>query len=198
MKNLSYLILLLVAFLVMQSCTNNKSNQAANSDIDSAVSDAFNNSESDPTDTASNDMTKFAIKAASGGMMEVQLGELAQQNAASSRVKNFATMMVRDHSKANDQLKALAAQKNITLPVTLISDHQKHAEDLRKRTGSDFDEHYMDMMTKDHKENIDEFEDASKDKDIKDADVKAFAVKTLPILKMHLDSAKAIKESLKK
>jgi putative membrane protein len=58
--------------------------------------------------------TDFAIEAADGGMLEVELGKVAQQKASSAEVKKFAQMMVDDHTKANDELKALAAQKNIS------------------------------------------------------------------------------------
>src|SRR5476651_1310218 len=65
------------------------------------------------------DDTKFAVSAADGGMMEVQLGKLALTNGSSKKVKEFAQMMIDDHSKAGDELKTLAAGKNITLPATL-------------------------------------------------------------------------------
>lgn len=71
------------------------------------------------------DDAEFAVKAADGGMMEVRLGELSKTNASSAQVKKFGDMMVSDHSKANDELKSLAAQKNITLPTALSGDKQK-------------------------------------------------------------------------
>src|SRR5579872_2657875 len=61
---------------------------------------------------------KFIKEAAQGGMAEVELGQLAIQNASSEQVKKFGQRMVTDHSKANDQLKELAASKGVTLPQT--------------------------------------------------------------------------------
>lgn len=136
------------------------------------------------------DDADFAVKAANGGMAEVTLGQLAQSNAASQRVKDFGAMMVKDHTDAGDKLKALAQQKNITLPATLGDKEQKMVNDLQKKTGKDFDKAYMNMMLDDHKDDIKEFTKASTN--CKDADLKGFATNTLPVLQKHLDSVKAI------
>jgi len=128
-------------------------------------------------------------------MMEVQLGKLAQEKAQSKSVKDFGTMMVEDHTKANDELKTLAAQKNITLPATLSDKNQKHVDDLNSKTGKDFDKAYMDLMVDDHKEDVDKFKDASQN--VPDSTIKGFAAKTLPVLQKHLDAAQAIHKNLK-
>lgn len=147
-------------------------------------------------ESLNSDASDFMIKAASGGMMEVELGNIAQQNAGSARVKAFGAMMVRDHSKANDELKALATVKNIAIPSTLSEEHQKHVDEMKNMSGADFDKRYMEMMVDDHKEDIGLFEEASNED--KDADIKAFAAKTLPVLKVHADSAKAVNDAVKK
>lgn len=136
------------------------------------------------------DVSDFAVKAAAGGMMEVQLGQIAQQKATNQRVKDFGAMMVKDHSAANDELKKLASSKNITLPTSVSNEQQKDIDDLNKKTGADFDKAYMKMMVNDHEKDIKDFEKAGNN--LKDADVKSFAMKTLPTLQKHLDSAKAI------
>jgi putative membrane protein len=137
--------------------------------------------------------TTFAKEAASGGLMEVELGNLAQQNAASDRVKAFGQMMVRDHSAANNELKSLASAKNMMLSDSMMKKHRDHVESMRKMNGKSFDNHYMQMMVKDHNEDVQKFEKASTGST--DADLKAWAGKTLPILRMHLDSAKAINKA---
>jgi putative membrane protein len=137
----------------------------------------------------------FMMDAASGGMMEVQLGQIAAQNASSDRVKAFGNMMVQDHTNANNELKALASQKNVMLPDSMMSKHRKHIDMLKSKTGKDFDKAYMRMMVTDHKEDVNKFQVASNN--AADADVKGFATKTLPVLRMHLDSAQAI-NSMKK
>lgn len=140
-----------------------------------------------PADSAT---TMFMTKAASGGVMEVQLGQLAQQQGQSQRVKDFGAMMVRDHGKANDELKSLASAKNVTLSDSLTAEHKRHVTSLQNKKGTAFDKAYMSMMVQDHQKDIQEFEKASNN--LSDGEVKAFATRTLPVLKAHLDSATAI------
>src|SRR5205807_92955 len=78
------------------------------------------------------DSKEFVLKAAGGGMMEVEAGKIAQQKAKNQRVKDFGSMMVTDHTKANDELKGIASSKNITIPSTLPPDEQKHVDELNK------------------------------------------------------------------
>ena len=139
------------------------------------------------------DVAKFAVKAANGGMAEVKLGALAESKATDKDVKDFGAMMVKDHSKVNDELKGLAASKNITIPAAVSDDVQKDIDDLSKKTGKDFDKSYIDMMVSDHKDDIDLFEGEAKNS--KDSAFKNFAVKTLPTLYKHLGAAKAIEKS---
>src|SRR5438067_9061126 len=67
----------------------------------------------------------FLVKVADVGKTEVKLGHLTEEKASSRRVKEFGAMMVRDHSKANEELKDLAGRKNVTLPANISEDHQK-------------------------------------------------------------------------
>lgn len=147
------------------------------------------------TEDKREDDAEFMVEAASGGMMEVELGKLAQQKAQTKEVKNFAKMMVTDHSKANTELKALAAKKNITVPTAMADKHQTMYNNLKDKTGLEFDKDYMDMMVSDHRDDVDMFED--KVEDAKDADIKAFASKTLTVLRMHYDSAQRIQNIVK-
>jgi putative membrane protein len=138
--------------------------------------------------------TKFMKTAAMGGMEEVELGQLAAQKASSPEVKNFGQHMVDDHSKANDQLKQLAAQKGVTLP-TSISKMQKHDMDkLAKLSGAAFDSAYVSMMVKDHKKDVADFQKESKSG--KDSDVKSWASTTLPTLEDHLKMVQGISSSM--
>ncbi|HWK03221.1 MAG TPA: DUF4142 domain-containing protein [Puia sp.] len=145
--------------------------------------------------SVSKDDAKFVVDAAAGGMEEVALGQLAQQKALSPDVKSFGAMMERDHSKGGDRLKAIAKEKNVTLPATLSPDMQKMADNLQKKSGKDFDKAYISMMIDDHKNDIREFEKEAKNG--ADADIRAFADSTLHMLHIHLDSAKVCNKRLK-
>lgn len=141
------------------------------------------------------DDADFAVKAANGGMAEVQLAQLAQQKATSADVKEFAAKMITDHTKANNNLMAIAKQKSITLPATLGNDEQKIMADLSKKTGADFDKAYVKDMVEDHDKDVKLFSDEAKD--AKDADLKSFAGTTLPTLKEHQMMIKAIDSKMK-
>ena len=180
--------------------TTDSTNSTANTTTDTAT---MVNTDRDSNDgmagmhsDSANDSRDFITDAAGGGMMEVQLGQLAKTHAASQAVKDFGAMMVRDHSKANEELKAVAAKNNVTIPATLDNKFQKHIDDLSKKNGADFDKDYMSMMVDDHQDDIKMFEKCAKNEDEK-ADVKTFAAKTLPVLYKHLDQAKKVKDALK-
>lgn len=138
---------------------------------------------------------EFLEEAAYGGLYEVELAKYVQQNAQNQRVRNFASMMVKDHSKANDELKALAAQKNVTVPTALDEDHLKKVNNMREKRGADLDREYMKEMVDDHEKDVDKYKKQAEQGN--DSDIKAFAAKTLPILLMHQDSAKKIRDYLK-
>ncbi len=179
---------------------------AVNTNSTSANTTRTNSTMSSPTPansimtntTATNTNTasvqdNFWSTAAQGGMAEVELAKLALQKSQNADVKKFAQMMITDHTKANDELKALAAKKNIVLP-TDIGGHKSTVDDLSKLSGADFDKEYVEAMVDDHEEDVDFFEDKSNNSD---ADLKAFAAKTLPTLKKHLEDIKAIQGKMK-
>jgi putative membrane protein len=136
----------------------------------------------------------FMNDAAEAGMAEVEIAKLAKDRAQNPRVKNFAEMMIKDHSDANNKLQTIARDKNVTLPSTL-GKHQDHLEDLSKKNGAEFDKAYMKMMVNGHEDVVKDFEKCSQNGT--DPDVKTFAAQTLPTVRMHLDSAKAINKALK-
>ena len=139
--------------------------------------------------------TKFAVDATNIGMMEIALGNVAQQNAMRKDVKDFGAMMVKDHTGAADDLKKIADTKHITFPTSLSADDQKKVDDMKAKTGNSFDKAYIDMMIDGHKKAADEFQDEIKSGS--DADLRAFATKTLDVIHAHLDSAQKCKSMQK-
>lgn len=132
----------------------------------------------------------FLMDAAMGGLMEVELGQLAAQKGASDAVKQFGQRMVDDHGKANTELMTLATSKGLTLPTTLDDKHRAQVTKLSAMSGADFDRAYSKMMLKDHEKDVSEFEKQSMKGT--DPDVKAFASKTLPTLQEHLTMVRAL------
>lgn len=171
------------------SSTTDSSSNTTTTDVSMDTANSGNTSMNTGTPLTGMDST-FTMEAASGGMMEVEAGNMAQQNASNERVKAFAAMMIRDHSKANEELKALATSRGMMLPDSMMKKHKSHIDMMRKMTGKAFDKHYMNMMVTDHKDDVSKFEKASQN--AMDADLKAWAGKTLPVLQMHRDSATAI------
>src|ERR1051325_1923936 len=132
----------------------------------------------------------FAMEASEAGLTEVTLGKLAIDKASSNSVKEFGRMMVTDHSKANDELKALAKKKGIILPVECTRCQEK-ITDLGKLSGKDFDKKYVEAMIAGHKEVIAKFTtEASQGKD---SDLKKWASDKLPTIKHHLSAAEGLK-----
>lgn len=132
----------------------------------------------------------FLMDAAIGGLMEVELGQLAAQKGASDAVKQFGQRMVDDHSKANTELMTLATSKGLTLPTAIDDKHRERVTKLSAMSGADFDRAYSKMMLKDHEKDVSEFEKQSMK--ATDPDVKAFASKTLPTLQEHLTLVRAL------
>lgn len=157
---------------------------------DQANSNTMSNSNSKSAAGTTSMDAKFVKKAASGGLAEVELGQLAVQKASSEEVKKFGQRMVDDHSKANDELKQVAAQQHIELPTEPSAKDKATKARLEKLSGEKFDHAYMTDMVKDHKADVAEF--ARESKNAKDPAVKSFAEKTLPTLREHLKEAEKI------
>ncbi|MGC9193843.1 MAG: DUF4142 domain-containing protein [Syntrophobacteraceae bacterium] len=138
----------------------------------------------------------FLMKAASGGMFEVKMGEVALKQAANEQVKTFGQRMVTDHTKANQQLMETAKRVDFTPPSVINKKDQKMHDKLSKLQGADFDAKYMDEMVSDHEKDIDLFKKEADEG--KNDTVKEFAKNTLPVLQEHLAMAKDVQAELKK
>jgi putative membrane protein len=132
----------------------------------------------------------FAKKAAAGGLTEVALGQIAEQNASSQEIKDFGAKMVADHGKANDALKAVAAKDSLTIPDKPNAEQQELIDKLTKETGKKFDTTYVHAMVKAHIADKALF--AEEIDDAKNPDLKQFASDTLPVIKEHLGMIEGI------
>jgi len=196
-KLLSFAVCLSAA--LVWSCNNSGSSSSSSDSSTTMGTDTTGTATTNTTNTASNtplskDDSSFVMEAAAGGMMEVQAGQLAQQNAQSQRVKDFGSMMVTDHSKANDELSSYASSHGITLPTSLPADEQKHIDAMKNMKGAAFDKHYVSMMVEDHQKDVAKFKQESTGAN--DDQLKTWVSNTLPVLQKHLDSIQAIKKGM--
>ena len=139
---------------------------------------------------------KFIQKAQASGKMEVEIGQLAQQQSQNQEVKNLAAALVRDHTQANQKLQQIASAKNITLDPKgeEHAKHQKHVEQLKGKTGAEFDKEFVRMVLKHHKKGIAEFERCQNQ--LNDSELKSFISETLPKLRQHQQMASAAARSV--
>ncbi|WP_437588155.1 DUF4142 domain-containing protein [Sorangium sp. So ce1000] len=138
---------------------------------------------------------EFIEKAGQGGLLEVRLGQLAQQRSASPEVKRFGQRMIDDHTALNKRLADLAQRKGVLVPKELAQKHRDEVDKLSKKTGAEFDRDYMSRMVDDHESDVAEFEKASKE--AKDADLKSFATASVPQLREHLVQARQVHDKVK-
>jgi putative membrane protein len=183
------LSLFILAFGCNDSSTTNETTST-----DTAKTEKVETITPPTTDTNTGVTNEFVNKAAMVGMMEVELGNLAQTNAGRQDVKDFGKMLADDHTAANNTLKGVAAAQNINVPSAVSIDMQEHIKDMQAMKGADFDKHYIDMMVEDHGKAIADFKAAADGNE--NNQVKDFAQKTLPALQKHLDRAKAIKAKM--
>jgi putative membrane protein len=136
----------------------------------------------------------FAVAAADGGMLEVALGKMAMKKGSSSAVRKLGALMVTDHSKANLELNALADEKHIAIPATMSEKCQKAINDLEQKNANNFNKDYVDLMIKDHKDDIDEFKkEAEKGNDTR---ISGWAKNKIPVLEHHLMMAEEAQKKL--
>jgi putative membrane protein len=132
----------------------------------------------------------FYKKATEGGLFEVDTGNQAAKSSNNQQVKDFGSVLVTDHTAADDKLKAIAASKNITLPTTASVAEMAQKAKLDVLTGDTYDKSFVKTQIKAHRQAIALFK-----KEIatgQDADAKAFATETLPTLRKHLKMAESI------
>jgi putative membrane protein len=132
---------------------------------------------------------QFMQEAAAAGRAEVEIAELAAKRASDPQVQEFARHMADDHQASNKELMQLAKRQGVSLPTAMASRHKRLLDRLAKLEGAEFDRQYMDAILNDHREVVARFEHEAQAG--RDPDVKAFAERTLPMLRHHLELAVA-------
>jgi len=190
MKNLKSLTVIITASFFTIACNSGEKKDAA--DTTAIAHEMVHDSAAHDTSSNMKDGTpvnKFLEQAATGGMLEVEMGKIGQQKASLQRIKDFAAMIEKDHSAANTELNNLASAKGFKLPAELPAEKKEHLKALNTSTGKNFDSYYINMMVEDHITDIALFEGATKSPDTA---VSAFAAKILPVLQKHYKAAREI------
>jgi putative membrane protein len=189
MKTIKFLFMIAIIILVSCNTQGNRRGVESSTNTEGGMGTGarlYDNDQGNDED--------FVREAARMSQMELELGRYAQQNAQNPRVKQFGAMLVRDHSKASEELRGIAAKKNINISDAMEDSHRNKISDLQEKSGSEFDEDFMKEMVDDHEKAVDKFKKQAEEGE--DSELKAFAAKTLPVLLMHQDSAKNIREAL--
>ncbi|WP_316822006.1 DUF4142 domain-containing protein [Pedobacter gandavensis] len=195
MKKLIYLCAISATAFAFQGCSSTPKDARQEADSLNMVKDTTSNEKMTGGIAVEPSDSEFATKAAVGGMAEVEFAKIALGKSTDPQLKEFATMMVSDHGKANEELIAIAKMKNITLPTGLDEAHQKKLSELNQKTGKDFDKAYTDAMVEGHKSTLDLMKTEAKDGT--DMDLRSFATKTELIVQKHLDMINAIHDRMK-
>jgi putative membrane protein len=134
------------------------------------------------------------VEAYSSGMSEIKLAENVKARTVSDEVKTMAGTMITAHTELNNQIRALASTRKVTLPSELSKMQQAEIDILSKKSGMDLDDKYVDMLVSSHKKSVALYEKGSK---AEDADIRTFFAENLPKVKEHLDMATDLKERMK-
>jgi putative membrane protein len=172
-----------------QAGTRDQSNTAQSGSSDQSANQTSGASPSNTMASASSDQ-KFVEDAIKGNRAEVTLGKMVAAKAQDQSVKQFAQLMVKDHSHALNELEQLARKKGLNVPAGLPDDAQQLQSKLQSDSGKQLDKDYMEGMVNDHQKDVQEFQDAAQN--AKDPEVKQLASKLLPTLQQHLDKAKQV------
>ena len=125
----------------------------------------------------------FLVRAAQGGLVEVESSRIALTRAGSSHVRDFANKMIADHGRISDELAQHVQKRNGMLPSKVDAERQGELDRLQRLDGAEFDRAYIDFQKRAHDDAIRLFEKAAREAD--DADVREFASRTLPMLRHH-------------
>jgi putative membrane protein len=188
MKKMIYIYVILALMMCVsngfaQNTTNSNSNQ-----------NTTNSSGNTKTSGKKNSDSKFMMLAATSDMNEIGLSQQALSKSTNEEVKKLAQMMIDDHTKSSEELKPLAASKGVVLPTEMDSKHKSAMGKMTSTSGMEFDTAYVKMMVKDHEKAVALYQKEANGG--KDAEARAFAAKTLPVVQMHLDMSRKLMSSM--
>jgi len=132
---------------------------------------------------------EFLVKIADGRLMGIKEGEAAKSKGTTPEIRSYGKLMVKDQNRLYTIMKTLAVHKKIQLPIAISDEKKDGLKDLLEKKGTDFDDKFIKMMRIDHERDIRLFTNALH---LKDDEIRAFAVKYLPLIQEHLDQLNAL------
>ena len=197
MKRFSYYLLCTsLLFWGISSCSSSKTENTEAAETEKVTADQITSPTADTEDTLDadkaivSDTITFAVVAASSSLLEIRSSELAQTKAKRQEAKNFAQQMLTEHQKSYQELKTLLSAKDQSIGTELLPKHQRMYSKLMAEEPKEFDDTYMELQVAAHREAVELFENAARSH--QDNELRAFADRTLPHLRMHLETAKKI------
>lgn len=136
----------------------------------------------------------FINQMALSDMYEIEAGKIASQKSKNAKIKQFADMMVKDHTASSTELKRIVQASGLTAPPTALDEeHQDKLEALRSADADDFDGTYADQQREAHQKAIDLLQGYGSGGD--NAELKTFAQTTLPKVQGHADMIAGLDEA---
>ena len=179
-----------ILLLSLNSCKNENKPEDTKE-----VAEDQNEAKFDSVDSKEDD-SEFLVDATEINLEEIEIGKLAQTKSTNPEVKKFGKMLVDEHTKSADEVKAIAQSRNFSLPTSITEEGKDEYDKLNEKTGVDFDKKFADMMVDGHEKAIDKFKKASEH--ATDQEIKTWASNNVATLTAHLQHAKQLKESLDK
>jgi putative membrane protein len=135
----------------------------------------------------------FVKEAASGAMMEVELGRAAAQQATDTKVRAYGQMLASDHGRAQEALKSAAARAGLSVPTAMEPQHRAQVDRLSRLEGREFDQAYMKAMLDDHQTDVEKFRQQAQEGE---TEIDRWAAQTLPTLESHLSQARTLSQAV--
>ena len=202
MKNLIILINIGIIIGIVTIFTDNESSKtdvsmnSGNFAVDAAkknkvVSSDFTalSKDSDTKSGVDEFVNEFITEMAETRLKNLEEGKIAQQKSTTKELKSYGTLMVNDQTEMLQEIKKLAARKNVSVPSTLGPDKAEGLKALKDVHGKSFDKKFIKMMIIDHKRDVKKLERATRSSD---ADVQVFATRYLPYVQSHLQRIRSL------
>lgn len=143
---------------------------------------------------AEEDDATFLVDAYSYNSMIVRYGQEAMQHASTPAMQDFASQTVGYHQNLNNEIEALASERNVALPAAVGENVEEQAREMREKEGRDFDEAYLDVLEAIQGNMIGQYEDAAEN--ASDEEIRTWASRTLPDIRAHEQTVETLDERI--